>query len=300
MNTGMLGPVRCQHRWEAGPTLPYPRTAPDLEGEELGAFAPPGSTSATRAPVYVAVDDAGRVYVTDRLQHAVFVYDRDGNHLDTLLDPQSSVADLASEAGCEAGERTIAVDIFTLSATCRSAAGEEQDIPLPQLAAWSPLGIRFDADGRALVTDVTGDSHKVQILSDGLPSAVEPAQVLGASIADRPETLVFPNVAVSGPGGRIYVTDGNNARIAIWDADGTYIGAFGRGTGEAAFALPRGAVLDHKDRLHVVDAVSQAVLVYVVSGSPKAMCAARVTAGSISTTSIRLFGQWASRYLGKT
>ena len=47
----------------------------DRDGDPLGSFAPPRTRPGERSPVYVATDGAGRVFVTDRLQHAVFVYD---------------------------------------------------------------------------------------------------------------------------------------------------------------------------------------------------------------------------------
>ncbi|MFN2185467.1 MAG: 6-bladed beta-propeller, partial [Anaerolineae bacterium] len=66
--------------------------------------------------------------------------------------------------------------------------------------------------------------------------------------------------------GRIYVTDGNNGRVSVWDGLGGFLFNFAHGVGESALSLPRGAAMDGRDRLHVVDAVQQSVKVYDVSG----------------------------------
>jgi tripartite motif-containing protein 71 len=79
--------------------------------------------------------------------------------------------------------------------------------------------------------------------------------------------LMFPNSAVVDSQKRTYVTDGNNGRVSMWDAKSNFLLSFGRGTGDEALNLPRGAWLDNKDRLHIVDAVGHTVRVYNVSGT---------------------------------
>ena len=54
----------------------------DRGGELINSFAPPGTVSGERSPVYLAIDGFGRLYVTDRMQHAIYVYDSGGNFLD--------------------------------------------------------------------------------------------------------------------------------------------------------------------------------------------------------------------------
>jgi DNA-binding beta-propeller fold protein YncE len=76
---------------------------------------------------------------------------------------------------------------------------------------------------------------------------------------------MFPNSAVTDSTARLYVSDGNNGRISVWDAMGDYLYCFGLGVGDSALSLPRGIAMDERDRLHVVDAVEQCVKVYDVS-----------------------------------
>ena len=68
---------------------------------------------------------------------------------------------------------------------------------------------------------------------------------------------MFPNVAVADSQGRIYVSDGNNGRISVWDNGGHFLFHFGLGTGEGFVRLPRGLHIDHRDNLYIVDTVGQ-------------------------------------------
>ena len=242
------------------------------DGSLLHSFAPPRTNPAQRAPVYVAVDGAGRIFVTDRLQHAVFVFDRDGNHLDAILGPDLTLSEYVSEhvADLQPGAK-LAYNAFE-SEVFYQGAGEVQGIlPLPSTAGWSPLGIRVAETGSLLLTDVSGEHHCVrQIVGDAISASswrdFDPPQIaFGTSGQDSGEFL-FPNSAVADSQGRIYVTDGNNGRISVWSEQGEFLYSFGQGAGDGALSLPRGAAIDGRDRLHVVDTVEQNVKVYDVSG----------------------------------
>ena len=141
---------------------------------------------------------------------------------------------------------------------------------MPYVPEWSPLGIRVDRIGQVYLTNVEKDKTSVMVvtLSNGLVSGTAKSQVLvqvGASGTGDGQ-LSFPNSALADSKGRIFVSDGNNGRISVWDHQGKFLYNFGRGTGEGALSLPRGMVIDQYDRLYVVDAVGQNIKVYDVSG----------------------------------
>jgi DNA-binding beta-propeller fold protein YncE len=131
--------------------------------------------------------------------------------------------------------------------------------------------VRFDKAGNCLVTDVQAERHMVrQIPATTLqPSAwydFDPPDIAFGSLGPGNGEFQFPNSAVIDSQGLVYVTDGNNGRVSVWDGSGQFLYSFGQGVGESALSLPRGAVIDDRDRLHVVDAVEQSVKVYDVSG----------------------------------
>ena len=243
----------------------------DRDGGLLRTFSPPSTGPAERAPVYVAVDPTGRVFVADRLQRAVFVYDRDGNLLDAILGPDLTLSEYVSKHVDDLQpDSSLAYNLFGRTVRVQTADLDEQVLPAPDPATWAPLGVRLDEQGTMLLTDVVEGRHAVrefpgdQIMASTWREFERQGIVFGAQGQGNGEFL-YPNSAVADSQGRIYVTDGNNGRVSVWDPFGTFLYDFGQGVGESALSLPRGAAMDKRDRLHVVDAVDQSVKVYDVS-----------------------------------
>jgi DNA-binding beta-propeller fold protein YncE len=244
----------------------------DRNGMAMGSLAPPRTGPAERSPVYVATDARGRVYVTDRLQHAVFVYDAEGNLLDMLLGPGLSLREYVAGhvGGLETGTR-LAYSRFEPQVYFQPPGGAEQTLAAPDDPGWSPLGIGFDGLGNLLLTDVDMARHAVRQISAPAFEAeswtgYEARELVFGETGQGGGQLLFPNSAVRDGLGRIYVSDGNNGRISVWDDTGAYLFSFGQGAGESGLSLPRGEAIDERNRLHAVDAVGQNVKVFDVSG----------------------------------
>ena len=246
----------------------------DQDGDPLGSFAPPRTSQfGDRSPVYLATDSTGRVFVTDRAQHAILVYDSDGNYLDTILGPDLTLSEYVFKhvEGLQVGD-SFAYNLFEANVYIRLAGSEDElTFPAPDPSAWSPLGIRIGETGRMLLTDVASESFNVVrvIPSNAVMAAswqeFDPPEIVFGEYGHGNGQFIFPNVAVSDSQGRIYVTDGNNGRVSVWDSAGRFLSHLGLGVGDGALSLPRGAAVDNSDRLYVVDAVGQNVKVYDVS-----------------------------------
>ncbi len=260
----------------------------DTEGNLLRAFAPPRTTSAERAPVYVAVDAHGRVYVTDRLQHAIFVYDAEGNYLDTILGPDLTLSEyIAKHTGFKPQPGTFAYDWFEEEVHYQDPEGRMRTLPRPDRPTWSPLGVAFDAQGRLLVTDVALGAHRVLVFSPQVAaqddwSDFQPEVWSFGEFGEAEDQLQFPNMVVVDALGRFVVSDGNNGRLSVWDAQGVWQMLVGTGGGGGGLNLPRGLALDARQRLHVVDAVGQVVRVYDFSEAQPEFLFTFGTAGTLS------------------
>lgn len=65
----------------------------------------------------------------------------------------------------------------------------------------------------------------------------------------------LPRDAEIGPDGRLYVVDGGNFRVQIFEPDGTFVRAFGDiGSRPGQFSRPKGIALDAEGRIYVSDA----------------------------------------------
>ena len=246
----------------------------DRSGAPLGSLAPPKTGRGDRSPVYLAVDTLGRVFVSDRLQHGVLLFDKEGRYIDTLLGPVTSLSEIVAEhTDIPMAGTTMAANLVLNMAYLQPAGQEEAAFSLDGVPNWSPLGVRLGPEGSNLyLTDVSKGHNCVWIIDIGsMPEATRwteyspAAAAFGSSGVEAGEFL-FPNVAMADSVGRTYVSDGNNGRISVWSAEGEFLYHLGLGTGEGSLSVPRGLMVDRRDRLHVVDAVSQQVVVYDVSG----------------------------------
>ena len=244
----------------------------DREGKLIGSFAPPGTNFAQRAPAYIAVSKDGRVFISDRLQFAIFIYDPDGNYLDSILAPGLSLSEYVSVhiGGLPAGTRYFYNTSSNL-VQYRTPGNITQTLPGPDPSEWSPLGLRFDRSDNLWVTSVNNQEQVVRsIPSDALRGAslnkFDYAELRFGSEGKKADQFSFPNMAIMDFQDRLHVLDGNNSRISVWDNQGNHLFLYGIGSGDSAVGLPRGGAIDNKDRLHVVDAVGQNVKVYDVSG----------------------------------
>ena len=249
------------------------------EGAFLNSFAIPGTDWPNREPRYIAVAPDGRVFVVDRIANAIYVFDEEGNHLDVILALDMTATKLLTqELGSIPEGLTYRYEgINRILYYTLPGQVEEKSInmPMPKAEdAWAPLGIRFDAQGNLLYTDIAAGLHSVHIIPAADINNIGPAytpfiskfgaQGQGAGQFD------FPQVTVTDSLGNYYVIDGNNARISSWNKDLQYQEFFAFGSTEGGMNLPRGAWIDQKDRLHVVDAVASIVRVYDVSGEEPA------------------------------
>jgi sugar lactone lactonase YvrE len=134
------------------------------------------------------------------------------------------------------------------------------------------LGLTFDASGNLLITDA--GVQTVHSVPHAALNANNWRNFNAAGLTpqfgeqgDGNGQLMFPNDTAVDSQGRVFVSDGNNGRISVWDGRGGFLFAFGRGTGDGALNLPRGLAMGEGDRLYVVDPVAQTVKVYDVSAS---------------------------------
>lgn len=243
----------------------------DRAGNPVGAFAPPRTSPAQRSPVYVATDRSGNVYVTDRLQHAVFVYDADGNYRDSILSPNLTLSEyVAKHIDPREPDIEFAYNRFEADVYYQSADESPLAFPAPDHEDWSPLGVRFNPQDQLLLTDVATDGSAIRRFSDNAARpdtwrTFDPSTYAFGAYGQEQDQFLFPNAAITDSRGRIFVSDGNNSRISVWSAAGEFLFNFGFGTGDSALSLPRGAAIDARDRLYVVDAVGQSVKTYDVS-----------------------------------
>jgi serine/threonine-protein kinase len=238
--------------------------------EQLAQPIPPRhlfSFGGVAAPVGVAVSpDGQRIYVAegggDRF---IKVFDRDGHATAELAPTDSQAATRTPGAIALDADGTLyvadriraGVDVYSPSLKW---TGVFRPAVVDSLNGWLPNGVSVGPEGRLFVTDIGHDEHDVLILrTDGTLVGR-----LGKSTG-LPGGLTYPVQAVSDDQGRVYVSDGNTARVlAISPRGNAIVGAIG----PEALALPRGLAIAN-GKLFVADSRANRVVVFAVGDQPQ-------------------------------
>ena len=246
----------------------------DRDGNLVLRFAPPGTDRANREPKYLAVDSQGRVFVVDSTSNAIDIYSPDGKFLDAIIGQNLT---LTSYLASKTGQSTESVALLHYEGinkllTYQFPGQDPQQVKIEftaDQAAWFPLGVRFDAEGNLLVTDLSAGAHSVKVIPaaslSGSLSAYAPSLQSFGDEGNQKQQFSYPQVAIKDEQGNFYVSDGNNSRVSIWTPDLKYKTFFGFGSDVGALNLPRGLALN-RSCLLVSDAVGSVVRVYDVSG----------------------------------
>jgi len=210
-------------------------------------------------PVGLGVAADGRVYVVDFGNKRVSVFTNPGRYLfsfDATADGKlKNAVHLAIK-----GEEVWVSDRFYHTIYVFDLDGKylRKFVPKNEKLDWTPLAFSFDASGALRVTDV-GNTKKHQLVyfsADGSRTASVGKTAQVNAVQEQPGNFLFPNGVAVADNGDVYVSDGNNRRVQVFDSKGTFL-RFVDTSG-----VPRGIAYDKKKRLYVADALAHTVAVF--------------------------------------
>jgi len=216
-----------------------------------------------QSPVGVGVSADGRVYAVDFQKRRVSVFSNSGRFLfafnktatDVLRNPVHLW--VKGEEVWVTDRRHRKIFIFNLDGEfIREFAPKNEEL------AWTPLALAFTPEGELRVTDV-GDTRNHRLLyfsEDGSRTATVGRTHQALTPDDEPGGFYFPNGLAVAEDGRVFVSDGDNRRIQVFDEDGKFQ-AFVDTSG-----VPRGIAIDEEQRLYVVDAIAHTIDIYDLKG----------------------------------
>jgi DNA-binding beta-propeller fold protein YncE len=209
------------------------------------------------SPIGVAVHKDGRLFVSDSLSAAVFVYDTSGALLGSI-----GKGELSRPTGIALDgprDRLFVVDTTAHSVKAFDLAGAlVLSIGGRGRGAGSfnfPTCVALDREGRIYVGDTLNfriqvfdrAGHYISHFGEAGDGTGYFSQIKGLDVDSE---------------GHIYVTDGRHDVIQVFNAAGEYllsIGGPGQGPGE--FHMPVGLHVDERDRIYVVDRLNQRIQV---------------------------------------
>jgi sugar lactone lactonase YvrE len=208
----------------------------------------PGASASFNAPLGLAVDSAGNVYVADGSG-------TEGASNDTIrkITPAGDVSTLAGSAG-QAG-----------SADGVGSAAQFNN----------PMGVAVDASGNVYVADELNTTiRKITPAGEVTTFAGMAGQAGSADGTGSSARFKFPRGVAVGPSGNIYVADTSNHSIRKITPDGvvtTLAGSgqagFAEGAGAAAkFNFPSGVAVDADENIFVADSNNNRIRVVTSAG----------------------------------
>jgi len=221
----------------------------------------------------VDIDQNDYIYVVDRGNHRVQIFDRNGTYYSTLGVPRESGSDnkaFSHPTGiCTCEELVLVVDsgnhrvqIFDtqgkyLQTLGTGSAGDGDDsFNSPKDAAVTP-------DGKIFVTDY--GNHRVQVFDDRADGIADRTLGITGISGIANDELNYPyGIAVSS--GNLYIADSGNHRVQILTLDGDYVDTIGTvgtlGSSIDHFFYPYGVDVDDEGNIYIADYKNQRVQVY--------------------------------------
>jgi len=213
-------------------------------------------------PTGIAVsDDGNRIYVSDIMQQAIFVFDF-GNKRFNKVFPVANPGAIALDT------RENIYVVLTLDKKIEVYGRDLKkirDITDPSIDR--PVGIAIDnVRGRIYLVDTgTNKSEEFTVKIFNMDGKL--TGKLGSGKGQKPGQFAFPTYATVDDAGNVYVTDSMNGRVQKFDVDGKYVMSFGQpGDAWGMFDKPKGVAVDRFGNVHVVDSIWSNVQIFNPKG----------------------------------
>lgn len=228
--------------------------ADDRDGALRRALTGENRTGEGLDKPYGVAARAGRIYVGDTAARNVIMFDLNSKKVTRIGTQDPGATRFPFGLDLDANGNLYVLDatlkrIFVYDGDGKYLRTMGQDIK------WSrPVGLAVDsARKRIYAVDAGGvDSieHKVRVLD---MDSGKPLFDIG-SRGDGPGELNLPRDVAIGADGLLYVVDGGNFRIQVFDKDGKFLKTFGGiGRRSGQFARPKEIAADAEGNLYVVD-----------------------------------------------
>lgn len=243
---------------DIAPRVRSARRAIEGSGSKFGKLGDPHG---------VAVDQDGKVIVSDSRNHRLQVFDTDGNFLFRFGSPGSGDGHFQSPSGVavtKTGDIVVAdtmnnrIQIFTKEGKFikKIDKGALQSERLHQ-----PYAVAVDNDGHLIVVD--RGNARVLVLNQ------ENQIILSlGSLGDGKGQFNCPTGITVNSRGHMIITDFGNDRVQVFSSTGQFLFQFGRsGRGDGEFNWPTGVATDADDRIIVSDSYNHRIQVFNEDGS---------------------------------
>ena len=232
-----------------------------------------GSTPGDAKPRYqlispngIAVDSKNLVYIADSKVRAIFIVNVDTGEYSVIKNGSNAKFQWLIGLAIDDTDRLFAAD-----SGLRHVAVFDKDHKFEAAISeglYSPGGVAVDNENRLLyVTDAEQDLVLVYDADPPFKLIRKLGKPGTAHTSTVPGEFAKPVGAAVDQDGNVFISDTWNNRIEEFDADGTFIRAFGEaGDGPGYFARPKGISIDADGHIWVADGMQDRVQVFTPEG----------------------------------
>lgn len=212
-------------------------------------------------PYGMAVDSKGRVYVADSRVGAIFVFDTETRKAELIKNKVHAHFGRIIGLAMDDNDRLFVSDPGLRHILVFNSKWEAEDVITDGMV--SPGNMTIDTENRLLyVSDIALDQVLVYD-ADSLKLKRKIGTTGHNHELTTPGDFAKPTGLAVDKDGNLYVCDTLNNRIEVFDADGTFITAYGKnGDGPGYFARPKGVTIDSDGHIWVADGMQDRVQVF--------------------------------------
>jgi sugar lactone lactonase YvrE len=217
-------------------------------------------------PNGIAIDSKGKVYIADSKVRAIFIVDVETGKYEMIKNGSEGRFQWLTGLTMDDSDRLFAADSGLKRVLVFGPDHKVEGIIDHGLVA--PAGLAVDNENRLLYV---ADPEQDQVIVFDADPPFKKIRAIGTpgkahtltSLGDFSKPI---GVAVD-KDSNLYVTDTWNNRVEVFDADGTFLRAFGKaGDAPGYFARPKGIAIDGDGHVWVADPVQERLQVYTPEG----------------------------------
>jgi DNA-binding beta-propeller fold protein YncE len=241
--------------------------ADDKDGSLRRALTGEGRTGEGLDKPYGVAAHNGRIYVGDTAARSVIMFDLNSKNYKRIGTDEPGAIRMPLGVDVDA-----AGNLYVLDATLKRIFVYDGDgkylRTVAQEVKWSrPVGITIDNERKRIygvdAGGVESNEHKVRVFDLDSGKFLFDIGTRGSG----PGELNLPRDVAVGADGLLYVVDGGNFRIQVFDGDGKFVRTFGGiGRRSGQFARPKEIAVDRQGNLYVVDTAFANVQIFNPEG----------------------------------
>jgi DNA-binding beta-propeller fold protein YncE len=212
-------------------------------------------------PYGIAIDSKGLVYVADQRVGAVFIFNTETHDTQLIRNGYEAHFGWVNGLAIDDDDRLFVSD-GKMHRVMIFNAKHDVDGQITE-GLVDPVGLAIDTTNRFLYVVDTQQDQVIVYDADTLKLLRRIGTGGKNHYLTTPGDFGAPQGIAVDQDGNVYVTDTLNNRVEIFDADGTFISAFGKnGDGPGFFARPKGIAVDGDGHIWVADEVTDRLQVF--------------------------------------